>query len=149
RFALIGVQIAFTSGLLCAAVLVSRSFARLLHAQRFDSSNVVLLRVRPEAARYEPDRAQRYVHAVYDRLAAVPGVESVAFARGWGFVWSGSPAEAAVGLAPGDTSLRVEAHFASPNFFATLRIPVAAGREFDASDVVGAPPVAVVSRSLA
>ena len=149
RFGLIGVQIALTTALLCAAALLSRSFAHLLHAQRFDPGNVALLRVRPEAARYEPERAQHYVRAVSERLAAVPGVQSVAFGRGWGFVWGSSPAEAAVGLAPGDTSLRVETHFTSPDFFATLRIPVVAGREFDNGDVVGAPPVAVVSLPLA
>jgi predicted permease len=149
RFSVIGVQVALTSALLCGATLLSRSFAHLLHAQRFDSSEVALLRVRPEAARYAPARAQRYVRAVHDRLVAVPGVQSVAFGRGWGFVWSGSPAEAAVGAAAGDTSLRVEVHFTSPNLFATLRIPVLAGREFDDADVVGAPPVAMVSQSLA
>jgi putative ABC transport system permease protein len=149
RFGLIALQIALTSTLLCGAALLSRSFAHLLHEQQFDSTDVVLLRVRPQAARYEPDRAQRYVRAVRDRLAAVPGVNSVAFARGWGFVWGGSPAEAAVGVSTGDTSLHVEAHFTSPDFFATLRIPLLAGREFDNADIVGAPPVAVVSRSLA
>lgn len=148
RFALIGVQIALTSTLLCGAALLTRSFAHLLHAQRFDPTDVVLLRVRPQAARYEPERAQRYVRAVRDRLAALPGVRSVAFARGVGFVWSGSPVEAGVGLAPGDTSLRTEAHFPSPGFFATLRIPVLSGREFDDADVAGSPPVAVVSQSL-
>lgn len=149
RFGLVGVQIALASALLCGATLLSRSFANLLHAQRFHSDDIALVRVRPEAARYEPAHAQRYVRAVYDRLAALPGVQSVAFARGWGFVWAGSPAEAAVGLFPGDTSLRVEAHFTSPNFFATLRIPVLAGREFDDADVAGGPTVAVVSQSLA
>jgi predicted permease len=134
---------------LCGAALLTRSFAHLLHAQRFDSSNVVLVRVRPQAARYEPDRAERYVREVRDRLAAVPGVQAVAFARGVGFVWGESPVEAAAGLAAGDSSLHVEAHFTSPNFFATLRIPILAGREFDNSDVVGAPPVAIVSQSLA
>lgn len=149
RFGLIGFQVALTSALLCGAALLSRSFAHLLHAQRFDPTNVALVRVRPQAARYEPDHAQRYVRAVRDRLGTVPGVQSVAFARGAGFVWGESPSEAGVGLAPGDTSLRVETHFTSPNFFATLRIPIVAGRDFDESDVVGAPSVAVVSQPLA
>ncbi|HEY6827313.1 MAG TPA: ABC transporter permease, partial [Gemmatimonadaceae bacterium] len=129
RLELIALQVALTSALLCGAVLLSVSFNRLLHAQRFEAEHVALFRVRPAAAQYEPARAQRYVRAVAERIAALPEVESVAFARGVGFAWSGSPVDVGVGLAAGDSARRAEGHFVSPDFFRTLRIAVMAGRE--------------------
>ena len=149
RFEFVTVQVALTSALLTGAVLLSRSFAQLLHAQRFDADHVALIRVRPAAAQYDSLRAEQYVRTVAERMAALPGVERVAFARGTGFVWSGSPVSANVGLAAGDTASQVEAHFVSPGFFGALRISVLGGREFTNMDGPTAPLVAVVTASLA
>jgi putative ABC transport system permease protein len=149
RFELVAVQVALTSALLSGAVLLSRSFARLLHAQRFDANHVALLRVRPAAAQYDSLRSERYVRAVAERLATLPQVERVAFARGVGFAWGGSPVEANIGMAAGDSARPVQAHFVSPGFFSTLRIPLLEGREFTSADGPGTPLVAMVSESLA
>lgn len=149
RFELVAVQVALTSTLLSGAVLLARSFTHLLHAQRFDAEHVALVRVRPQAAQFDTIRSARYVHAVADRIAALPGVERVAFARGVGFVWGSSPVEVDVGSTPGDIATRVEAHFVSPDFFGTLRIAVLEGREFTSADGPSAPLVAMVSESLA
>ncbi|HTI64679.1 MAG TPA: ABC transporter permease, partial [Gemmatimonadaceae bacterium] len=149
RFELVAVQVALTSALLSGAVLLSRSFARLLHAQRFDANHAALLRVRPAAAQYDSLRSERYVRAVAERLATLPQVERVAFARGVGFAWGGSPVEANIGMAAGDSARPVQAHFVSPGFFSTLRIPLLEGREFTSADGPGTPLVAMVSESLA
>jgi predicted permease len=149
RFELVTVQVALTSALLSGAVLLSRSFGQLLHAQRFDADRVALIRVRPQAAQYDSVRAERYVREVSERIAALPGGDGVAFARGAGFVWGQSPVSANAGMAPGDTASRVEAHFLSPAFFKTLRIPVLEGREFTNADGANAPPVAMVTEALA
>jgi len=149
RYELVTIQVALTSTLLCGAVLLSTSFDRLIHAQRFDADHVALFRVRPAAARYDAPRAEAYVHAVAQRVAALPGVENVAYARGVGFTWSGSPVEVGVGMAAGDSARRVEGHFVSSGFFNTLRIPVIEGREFDHRDAANTPLVAMLSASLA
>lgn len=149
RVELVTVQVALTSMLLSGAVLLARSFSHLLHAQRFDAQHVALIRVRPEAAQFDTVRSARYVRAVSGRIAALPGVEQVAFARGSGFVWGESPMEVAVGPARADTTTAVDAHFVSPDFFRTLRIPVLEGREFTDADGPRSPPVALVSQSLA
>jgi predicted permease len=149
RFGLVAAQVALTSALLSGAALLSRSFIHLLHSQRFESEHVALFRVRPAAAAYDPDRAQAYVRAVRDRIAALPGVESVAFARGSGLAWSATPWHAGVGASAGDSSTDAETHSISPGFFSTLRIPVIRGREFGEQDGRGALPVAVVSEALA
>ena len=148
RLELIAVQVALTSVLLSSAILLSRSFSHLLHAQRFTSDHVALLRVRPAAVPYDAVRSEQYVRAVSERVAALPGVERVAFARGAGFVWSMSPAEVRVGASAGDSTQRTDAHFVSPAFFETLKIPVQ-GREFSATDLAGRPLVAIIDESLA
>ena len=149
RFGLITVQVALTSVLLSGAVLLARSFTHLLHAQRFESEHVALFRVRPAAAQYDTLRAEQYVRSVAERVAALPGVEHVAFARGAGFTWTTSPMDVGVGTAPGDTAEVSNAHFISPAFFATMKVAIVSGREFSNSDVVGAPLVAIVDESLA
>jgi predicted permease len=149
RFGLVAGQVALTSALLSGAALLSRSFVHLLHAQRFDSEHVALFRVRPAAVNYDPDRAQAYVREVRDRIAALPEVESVAFARGSGLLWSGTPWHAGVGASAGDSSTDAETHSISPAFFSTLRIPVVRGREFSEQDGRAAPLVAMVSEALA
>lgn len=149
RFELIAVQVALTSVLLSGAVLLSRSFNRLIHAQLFDQNHVALFRVRPAAALYDTLRSERYVASVAQRVAALPGVEQVAFARGSGFTWSTSPADVGVGTSAGDSARRADAHFVSPAFFQTLHVPVLEGREFSNRDVAGSPLVAIVSAPLA
>jgi predicted permease len=149
RLELITLQVALTSVLLSGAALLSRSFSHLLHAQRFDAEHVALFRVRPAAAQYDTTRSEQYVRTVAERVAALPGVECVAFARGAGFTWTSGPIEIGVGTLAGDSLERVSAHFVSPGFFQTLRIPVALGREFSNSDAAGTPLVVIVTTSLA
>ena len=149
RFDLVAVQVALTSALLTGAVLLARSFTHLLHAQRFDAEHVALIRVRPEAARYDSVQSAQYVHAVRDRIVGLPGVQEVAYARGVGFVWGESPVEFGVGTAVTDSASRVQAHFISPGFFHALRIGVLEGREFTSADGPSGSFVAMVSESLA
>lgn len=149
RFELIAVQVALTSVLLSGAVLLTRSFSHLSHAQQFDVDHIALFRVRPAAAQYDTVRSEQYVRAVAERVATVPGVEDVGFARGAGFTWGTSPEEVGVGTSPGDSAQRTDTHFVSPNFFATLKIRIRSGREFSNADIAGAPLVAIVDESLA
>jgi putative ABC transport system permease protein len=149
RFELVTVQAALTAALLSGAVLLSRSFTHLLHAQRFETDHVALLRVRPAAAQYDSTRAEQYVRAVADRLAALPGVEHVAFTRGAGFPWGSTPLDVGVGLAAGDSGTQANAQFLSPSFFRALDIGVMQGREFTDADGPRAPLVAMVSEPLA
>jgi predicted permease len=149
RFELIAIQVALTSILLSGAMLLSRSFSNLLHTQQFEMEHAALFRVRPAAAAYDALRSEQYVRAVAERVAALPGVERVAFARGSGFTWSTSPSGIEVGPSAGDTTQHVDAHFVSPGFFATLRIPVLGGREISDHDVGGAPLVMVIDETLA
>ena len=85
-------------------------------------------------------------------IQLVPGVESAAIVSELplagthmehNFVMRGRP-EVPVGEEP-----EISAHEASPKYFATMQIPVIAGRVFDDNDQLKSIPVAVITRSMA
>ncbi len=107
-------------------------------------------------SRYPDDARQREFHRVLlERLAAIPGVEHATLAqalpmysldlmaRTGGLVAEGQPMPE-----PGRET-PVEADVVSPDFFATLRIPLREGALFPAGLKAEDPPVAVINRSLA
>ena len=88
---------------------------------------------------------------VLERVRQSPAVEHATLARvppgGWEGIGLG-------GIAPGDRSAPTESftpawNIVDTNYFATLRIPILAGRDFAPADTTGAPSVAIVSETLA
>ena len=73
--------------LLVGAGLLTRSFDRLMAQRTLDPSHVTLIRLRPRLVGYPPDRAQTFLRNASTAIAQLPGVESVAMARGVGFIW--------------------------------------------------------------
>lgn len=149
RAALVGAQVALSVALLTAAMLLARSFANVVAGQRFDSGNVVVARWRPDLAGYPAARWTGELRQIVERLRGLPDVDAVGFRSCCGLLWSSSPSATAVGLSALDTATVAQRQLISPAFFATLKVPLLAGREFTDADRVGAPPVAVVNRSLA
>jgi predicted permease len=104
-------------------------------------------------ARYEEDRqiAAFYSDAVA-RVAALPGVRSAA---GISFLPLAGPG---IGTsfyvadrpepAPGELPV-AEVRPITANFFATMRIPRLAGRDFESSDTIDSPLVAIINETLA
>ena len=99
-----------------------------------------------------PERVTRMQHDVVERIAAIPGVESVAFAD----------IPPMSGGNDSDTVLIVEGHehptgprplrrfeFVSPGLFRTLGTPLVAGRDLAWEDLYGKRTVALVSENLA
>jgi putative ABC transport system permease protein len=86
-----------------------------------------------------------------DRVAAIPGVRHAAF--GWGVPLTGNNWPASVEIegqpAPARPSDRITLPLRSvtPDYFNLLGLRIAEGREFRASDIRGAAPVAVVNQS--
>jgi predicted permease len=96
----------------------------------------------------------RMQHAIADRLATVPGVQSAAFtSANDGLPLDGDSRSSRVfveGKIVGDTLPRPkEVQFASPRFFETMMTPLVAGREFEWSDVYQRRSVALVSENFA
>ena len=153
RSVLVTCQIALSLALLVGAGLLARSVANIDRGQTFDPQHVALLRLRPRLVDYAPDKAQAFQREVLRHLGSLPGVESVSLTGADGFVWTrGFPA--AISL-PGEQRAlpgldrSVGRQQIAPRFFATLRIPLLDGRDFDDRDRTGSPSVTIVSETLA
>ncbi len=149
RLTLTAVQVALATVLLSASGLLVRSYDVLQRGQLFDARHVALLRIRPDLAGVAPDTAAAELRQIVEQLQGAPGVRAVAYRRCCGLLWDQTPDDDPVGLGATDTAQAAQIHFVSPAFFATLGIPLRAGREFGAADRAGAAPVAVVSETLA
>jgi predicted permease len=149
-------QIALSVVLLVVAGLLVRS---IRHAQSidvgFDARNVMTASIDLETRGYAPDRGRELIRTLQDRLAAAPGVESLNLVEIVPLTLSNSTRvllrDGDVPPAPGQPMPTpfVYVNGVTPGHFATLRIPVVAGRDFTVRDDHTAPRVAVVNETLA
>jgi len=104
------------------------------------------------AAGYDATRTRIFQDELVERLQAIGGVDSVAFARNIPFTYR-SYASAAIAVdgyeVPPDQQLTVDYNEVGPAYFATIGIPLVSGREFTRADNETAPRVAVVNELMA
>jgi predicted permease len=145
---LAGAQAGVAVALATIAGLLATSARAVIAGANFDTSHVALMRLRPRLLRYPPDRAQRVLRTVADRLETAPGVESASMV-GTGAILFGRDAQ--VSLRDWADSRTIDSRFieVGPRYFETLGTPVLRGREFDQRDTIESPPVAIVSEALA
>ena len=135
--------------LLAGATLLVTSFTRLIGVDPgFDADRVVAVRLGSLPAGYNPARRDQLVERLLERLRSVPGIDQASAAPNL-------PMERGVNF-PVDTRERpdlavgaVELRAVTPGYFATLGIPLSAGRDFGPDDVAGGEPVAIVNRAFA
>jgi predicted permease len=151
---LLVVQVALSVALLMGAALLIRSLDLLFHNHPgFDGTEILSARLRPLPGAYRDrafDNGLNYYPLLLERLAALPGVRSVGYARAFGNVVSDDVGRVPIGLVgtpPGDLTAQLDV--VSPGFFETIGIPILQGRGPRWSDTPPAPRVAVVSASLA
>jgi len=153
RAVLVTVQVAFSLALLVGAGLLARSAARIEAGTNMDVRHVLGLRLPLSLIRYPEAKAYTFKREVVRRLRELPGVESVSLAKGQGLVWHVNLG-ARIKL-PGKTYPKpaneplIGYKQVAPDYFATLKIPFIAGRDFNESDQPGSPAVAIVNETLA
>jgi len=145
RQLLVAGEVACTVVLLIVTGLLVRSFSRLLTQQRdFDASHITLASVSLSTPQYgnspEDAGAERVRRNFIDRamtdLGRLPGVESVAMTSEMpiaGDTWVSSIVRRDHPVPPGqepDANIR----WVSPSYVSTLKIPLVAGRDLQASD---------------
>jgi putative ABC transport system permease protein len=145
-------QVALSLVLLVAAGLLLRSFTRMATLDLgFDRNNVLLVGADLAAAKVPPDRMLATYEAIESRLRAIPGV--VAAGRSVETPISGSRSGGSIRTEWSKALSRGEAqiwyNYVSPGYFEALRMPLVAGRAFDARDRKTAPAVAIVNQTLA
>jgi putative ABC transport system permease protein len=151
--ALVVSEIALALVLLIGAGLMIRS---LQHLQKvdpgFDSERLMTMRFSLPAQKYARAQIDSFSQQLRERLRVLPGVQSVALSSD--LPLSGSSSAGPMELegqtaVPADRELRMFRHRVTPDFFATLGIPLIKGRDFTADDHAQAPGVVIVSESLA
>ncbi len=143
RGLLVSLQVALSMVLLVEAGLFARSEARAIKGDPGYAPQrvVVAFLFFPDKSTLEATRVR--LHAIVQRVKALPGVRSVAFSDNLPLYRPDT-----VELRPParrDASQPVDLFTASPDFFETLGIPIVRGREFQESDATAV----IVSQSLA
>lgn len=140
-------EVALSLVLLAGGALLVRTFANLLHTGTgFEPDHVLSAEIWLTGSRYDSTAAiAGFYGELTRRLEALPGVERAAV------VEAGLPL-----VRGGNLPVTVDGQFHSadyrtvtPGYFATLRIPLLAGRVLEAGDAEHAEPVVVVNRSFA
>ncbi|HEY2138705.1 MAG TPA: FtsX-like permease family protein, partial [Chthoniobacterales bacterium] len=152
RGGLVIAQIALTLVLLVCAGLVWKSFAAITGVNPgIQIENTLSMVITPAPTRYDTN-AKRidYFRQILERTSVIPGVESVAFTQTMPFTW-GIPANFSVYGSSTDENKFPPAYYdsVSVSYFATLHIPLLAGRTFAETDNSQAPNVIVLSQSAA
>jgi predicted permease len=159
-------QVAIAVGLLGGVALVGRSLLHLLAVDPgFRAENVVAMDFyKPRVRGAEAARQVAVAEELIARLGALPGVRAAGVVSDLPLSGGGPDGTYLVldrqelvrdlddfRELMRDSTLTGYAEYrvASEGYFAALGIPLLAGRLFDARDVADAPPVALVSRSLA
>ena len=152
RMLILGGQVAIASVLLVGALLLGRTFAALLHAERgYDPALVLSAPVAMPGTGYTPQRRIAIVSDIVARLAAMPGVGHAAFTSEAPWMPGGSTSSLQLPSPSGGPPVQVQAspRQVSPDYFATLGLRVIVGRALEDSDGPSSQPVVVVNETFA
>jgi len=152
RSALVTAQFALSMALLVGAGLFIRSLSAVARVELgIQPQDIVTFRIAPLLNGYETERSLALFQEIEAALAALPGVTDVSAALVpvlAGSSWGTDVSVQGFAWEPGvDDNSRFNE--VGPGYFATLGIPLLAGREFTESDARGAPQVAVVNEAFA
>jgi putative ABC transport system permease protein len=151
---LVAAEIALAVVLLIGAGLTLRSFASLIAVDPgFNADGVLTVQFGLPVGRYtdQPARTAAY-RQIFETLAQLPNVDTVGAAAVTpltGNNWTAPLVRPEQPLAAGQRPPEVGWQSASGGYFRALQIPLRDGRVFDARDNGDAPPVVIVSDSLA
>jgi putative ABC transport system permease protein len=154
RSVLVVAQLAVSVMLLVGALLLIRAYERLQQVDLgLQSDRVLTFEIVIPRAHQEDTAAKRTLETIGDRLAALPGVESVggtwalplaSTGSNWGFSIEGRPAPS-----QGESQANASSLIVMPGVFEALRIPLKRGRLLDERDVAERPFVAVINETAA
>lgn len=147
---LIAGQVALSLLVVFAALLLVRSLQKLM-TQDFGYSrdHLVIARMDPEAAGYDPDRMKLLADQLVARISTTPGVRAVTYSDNG--LFAGTESGDAI-LVPGFTGTdrdRVALEdYVGPNYFEAVGIPVLTGRGIEHQDTATSTRVAVVNEAM-
>ncbi len=152
RRVLVGVQIGLSLLLLIGAGLFVRTLRNLESvALGFTPDHLVGFNVNPRLAGYQPDQVNGLNKRILESLATLPGVRNVAATDDPDL--SGEDDSGGIRIvgynAREDEDMQAEQPWVTTQYFATMQVPLLAGRVFADADIVGTENVAIVNASFA
>ena len=152
RRAIVGLQIGLSLLLLISAGLFVRTLQNLHDVKvGFATEHLITFGVDPRLAGYDAGAVPALVRQITERLAAIPGVESAAATNDAELAGNSSGSNFGVEgytPAPGE-NMHLERAMITPGYFATLKVPLLAGREFTLQDSASSEPVAIINQAFA
>ncbi|HEY4100972.1 MAG TPA: ADOP family duplicated permease [Gemmatimonadales bacterium] len=119
----------------------------------FDTTRVLAINLPPDTYDRTPEQVQQMTRDINSRVAAIPGVQSVA--TGFAVPWrdaQGLSIRFAFAVDGGKKVTEDDPHAAfrsiSPGYFSTLGVPLLEGRDFRDDDKTGTDRVVIVSKSV-
>lgn len=150
--AILAIESALAMVLVVAAGQLLESYRRLRRVDvGVDPAHVLTFELHPPESRVPPEAAPRFIDGVLESVGTVPGVLAASVDGGAPLAGSASAELQVVGR-PNDPVTGapiVWRHYVGPDHFATLGIPVRAGRSITPVDRADAPRVVVISESAA
>ncbi len=152
RSSLVIVEMALALILLVSAGLLIRSLIRLQEVNPgFDPHNVMTASLDLPDAKYSDPKKAEFFRELIPRLQAIPGVQSAAAV--YPLPMSGDEIRTSFQIEGRPVAKSDESHTSiravTPNYFATMRIPLLQGREFTERDDASATKVLIVNQAFA
>jgi predicted permease len=146
-------QVALSMLLLVGAGLFTRTLMNLNNSHiGFNPNNILLFEVQPPVTRYPAAQRTAFYHRLEDKLATLPGVDSVTLMEEP--LIAGSMSNSFFIPDGHSPTVKKEKQFADNNvvgdhFFSTFGIPIIAGRSLNETDTETSQMTAVVNQALA
>ena len=152
RRLIVCLQIGLSIMLLVASGLFVRTMQKLRAVDvGFNTTHVVGFGLRPDLAGYTSERMPALQQHILETLSAIPGIQGVAATDDPLLAGSSQGGNITIdGYTPGpDEDMNVEKTAINPGFFATMQVPLLAGRSFSDADSETSTKVAMINESFA
>jgi predicted permease len=153
RATLLITQIALAVVLLAGAGLMVRSAAELRGTGiGIDATDVLTVRVDLPPASYNPEQGRAFYEQLVERVRALPGIDAVSMASCAPVSGGCNRTGLAFVRAPSvisDDDLLIGVHWATPEHFEMLGVPLLQGRRLNENDRIGRPKVVLINEAAA
>jgi predicted permease len=150
--AIVVFQIALSALLVVGAGLFLRTLFALQSVDvGFRTDHLILFSIDPPASRYDKGKDVQLHTRLEQDFASIPGVQAVTSAS-LTYIGGNMSNKTFLPVGESDDPNKQQAEFVNNvgnTFFATMGIPIVAGRAFDAHDTAASPKVAIINQSLA
>ncbi|HEY2823948.1 MAG TPA: ABC transporter permease [Gemmatimonadales bacterium] len=152
RSGLVVLQVALSFVLLVGAGLLVKSLQGMSTADPGFSPDALISVLDLNQTGYDAPKRDIFRQALLERVQALPGVQSAAYGRVPPFAYlpySEAPLAVEGYHAAADEQPSINYDEISPGYFATLGVPLVAGRDFARTDDAASRPVAIVNETMA